>query len=467
MISEDQQSPFRAGGVLPPHDPAIFEGIYRDENQSSNVMRDSRAKVICSPKMTGKTTQLSFLLDRQAQHRKQDTVCVAVEIPKSREGIPLVQLQEIFASAAESDTTYTLPQVVNTSRRLAKASRKVLAIVGADNLEEVALKWLLSNIRSIVTGADRSLGRNVMILIDGSFAVDTLTVGPNSEYPLPQLFPREFKKAEQRRFVADRLDVLGIKPEAKAVEKIWQVTKGDKFLTQLICGRWYENREKGKDSVETFAASDLDGVIQSYVKDPFSDDFKASLLHSCWEVVAEAQLITFSSLLEALPEINHIWDDLAVQVRAAFYRGGVVRRISETEVDLRAPLLLDLLRSAEQRRLRVQGNLELSLPLEGVRGDRRDEAGSILSDIRRAAFCGSLRALHTGVARQRRVGGVKVTATTLDGDNYTAIWEVEGGLAINQEAWAILWAEEPAKGSRISRMHLLPLADRPHGGIGS
>jgi hypothetical protein len=453
--------PFQAGGALSPSHPAAFDGIYG--SGATSLMPTGGARVICSPKLTGKTTQLRYFVNKNFDRGRLNTTCVTIEVPEERQGgVSLPRLQQILGDAVESEVTYTLPQVVNTSKRLAASKRKILALVGVDNLDEPALKWLLSNVRSIATGADRSMGRDITIVIDGSFAVDTLTVGPNSEYPLPQLFPREFTKAEQRRFVQARLETLGLKTEAGATEKLWQVTRGDKFLTQLICQKWYVlHAAESRYTSGILSGSDLGGVVQAYIDDPVSDDFKSAFLEGCWRIT-ESQM-SFGSLVEALLKVNSSWEELSVPTRAAFYRGGAVRRLSETEVGLRAPLLMDLLKSADQRRVRLRRVLGAGIPLNGVRGDRRDEATRISVDILRTAFCGKLRALHIGSARRRKSGGVRVNATTLEGDDYTAIWEVDGGLEDNQEAWAILWAEEPNKGSRISHMHLLPMEDRPSG----
>lgn len=456
------QGPFQAGGALLPSHPAAFEGIYDGVDRASLGLASGGARVICSPKLSGKTTQLNFFIRRQVGRGAQSTASITIEVPEERQGISLPRLQQILADAVESESTYTLPQVVNTSKRLASSRRKILALVGVDNLDESALKWLLSNVRSISTGADRSVGRNTTIVIDGSFAVDTLTVGPNSEYPLPQFFPREFRKTEQRHFVMSRLQTLGIEIEIGATEKLWRVTRGDKFLTQLICQRWYNLCANEADfNLGVLSAPDLGSIVQSYVDEPYSDDFKSSFLGGCWQVMESP--IGFDSLVESLVEVKSAWEDLSVSTRATFYRCGAVRRQSETEVGLRAPLLIDLLRSAQERRMRLRRILDFSVPLAGVRGDRRDEAMRISEDVLRAAFCGNLRTFHFGVARRRKVGGVRVNATTLEGDSYTAIWDVEGGMEVNQEAWAILWAEEPKSGSRISHMHLLPIADRPTG----
>jgi hypothetical protein len=248
--------------------------------------------------------------------------------------------------------------------------------------------------------------------------------------------------------------------EPEAARELWAVTAGDKFLTQLVCRRWHDRWLEGEplEKRSGLSRSDLRAVVQSYVDEPFSDEFKGALLSNCWQVV-DAELLGFSELMVALPGIGSTWEDLALPVRAAFYRGGAVRRLSDTEVGLRAPLVLGILKAGENRRSRVDTTLGLYLPLEGIRRDYRSQAATVVKTITRAAFCGSLLGLHVGVARRESRDGVRVKAVTLDGDSYSASWSVDGGMEVGEEAWALLWSEGQDKVSTTSHVHLWPITD--------
>lgn len=454
MPELERDTPFRAGGVLPPGHPAAFEGIYRGSDEIVDAIRRGGAGAICSPRMTGKTTQLGYALARERSRRP--IACVTVDVPRLAEPIDLEGLRELLGEASETDKTHSIERVLTTGRRFQGKRSKVLVVGGAENLAENALKWLLGNLRDMRAGSTPAGAGTV--LVDGAFAVDTLTVGPNSDYPLPQTFPREFTRDEQLRFVAERLKGTRCRLSEGGSEALWELTAGDKFFTQLICERWW--RERGSHGKEgsrlSLARSDVEAVVSSYASEPLSETFRRLFLGAAWRVVEFG--FPNGSLGGVLRRIGGRWEGLAVPVRAALYDGGAVRRVSEDEVALRAPLLLIVLGAAQERMRRVEESLDTHLPPVGVASGRREELKRITRQITQAAFCGRLKVLHLGIAKAREQGGVSVEAVTQDGDAYKAVWELELDRKAHGQAWAILWTEEVDEMSRLSHLHIIPVA---------
>jgi hypothetical protein len=456
-------SPFRTDTELTPRDAAFTDVVYRRQNGALEVygVRDFSPTVICSPKKTGKTTQMNEICAQQESVSVNNRISfIRITIPSHRRAPSEEFLRRQLKDALRSNKSGTLTDLIETSTVLKDDDqRKILAIVDADNLDTEALMWLLYNIRELAERGTVPKRYGVQIIVDGSFALDTLTQGPNSEFPLPGLFPREFTYQQQNHFVRSRLRGLNIELPPLACDSLWRYTGGDKYLTQALCLRMTNHFGGDASSMEVIDEARLETIVQGYLsEDPKRDALKTALIDAFMEL-AELESGDEDKVRDLLPSIGERWESLPHQVRQVAYKGGIVRRKNSLEVVLRSPLVLNLFTAMTERVREVKAILDCWFTLDGVPEQYVDAARQSIRDIVEAAYCNTIAELDVGYGRKLDHNRISLNAFGLKRGRYSGTLEIKtpDSIKVGDEVWCILWSRDLTEGQRTSKTRIIPV----------
>ena len=182
----NRQDLFAAGGALAPNDVAFSDEVY--EQVSRSVRMESFGllpQVIASPSLAGKTTQLHYILQQQRRANVEQNIALSsVDIPANPGGLDEIGLRHLLGQALGTrQVNGTFARILGEAAVDSGDGITVLAITSTENLEAGALRWLLRNILNL---EDYRIDK-FKVVIDGSFSLETLTTGPNSEYPMAQV----------------------------------------------------------------------------------------------------------------------------------------------------------------------------------------------------------------------------------------------------------------------------------------
>ena len=452
---------FKVDKELTSKDYAFENSIYMTVSGAMEIygVRDCAPNVICSPRRTGKTTQLNHIHERQKIFSENNDVNY-IPIDVKTEGLSEDDLKKWLKKELKSEESGTLVDIIQTSRAIQGDSRrKILAITKADNLHIDALRWILININHLKRFEHIHRNHNIQVIVDGSFAVDTLTQGPNSEIPMPAaIYPREFNAEQQEHFVKTRLDFVNLDLSPHAYKALWQATLGDKYFTQALCLRMAEGHAPSS-AQRIIGDQELGDLIKAYIDEgQGSDPLKRDLLR------------TFAHLSEEMPDkeydfrkllknIDRYWDTMTRDIRSLAYKGGLIRRKNFQEVMLRAPLIYDIYLAAEDRAEQVRTVMDCKFTLDGVAPAYRDSAHSLVKDIIENAYCNSIVALHVGYGHKLNDTQISVDAVALNRGEYKGTWEVRTpNIRVDDEVWCIMWSWDSPDGVRTSQVRPLPVS---------
>ena len=445
---------FRAGGALLPSDEAFAEEIYGEGNAGEAMSispLDFKPQVISSPGLTGKTTQLNYFAVRQEELVSGSCLAyLEIVIPRRRRRIGEGSLRKILDDELLSDGGDTLGEILEGSRKISATvvgkSKTLLGIINVDGLDDQALRWLLAGLRIVVE--DKLVERlGVQIILDGSFSLETLTAGADSEYPMSQVYPREFSEEGQRLFVHDRLVKLNVSVSEEALQHFYRVTDGDKYLTQALCLHLAGFAGFPDDMVE-IGEDEMDACVKQYIQeDPRLDSLRKNLV----ECVVELRDMDLgpNEVRGVFTRIDTEWALLSPRIRALLYRGGAVRRVGDRVAMSRAPLTREVVDRALSRWLQVRELLQDAFSLEGVVGPERPLAREAVDEIEIEAITGELRDLHVGVGQVREATIIEVDAVALGVGSYAGKLELEDEIRVapGTEVWFFLWSFEPVADS--------------------
>jgi hypothetical protein len=419
--------------------------------------------VICSPRKTGKTTQLRRIFKLQEQF-KRDIEGISIVVPVCEGGFSERNFRDLLADELKATEAGSVVDILESSKRITeKSGERVLAVVDADNLHEDALRWLLYGLRNI-TEASRILEKaKVQIIVDGSFSVDTMTSGPDSEFPMPQLYPREFNETEQREFICTRLTGMSLSVSDDTYKALWRVTLGDKYFTQALCKRLV--RRSQEERTRFVSIDQFNECLTSYVSDDKSDQLKIAVLRSLRDM-SEEWASSDVMLRSVTKNIASEWKALPKYIRAIAYKGGLVRRTGLSGVQLRAPLVLEIYDQVERRVRQVKMLLDSHFEIHGVPNHLQGTAKGCLEEIIDAAFDNSLISLHVGFGRKITSAEIDVNAIALDHGQYEGTIHVRTDDSIKRgdELWCLFWTREDVDGGSASKFRTLPVkpVNAPH-----
>jgi hypothetical protein len=412
--------------------------------------------VICSPRKTGKTTQLRRIYKLQKQF-KDNIDGISIIIPSCEGGFPEQNLRDLLMKELKATEAGSLLGIIESSKKIKEeGGEKILAVVDADNLHEDALRWLLYGVRSIGEEVSVGVKCKVQVIIDGSFSVDTMTSGPDSEFPMPQLYPREFSESEQRHFVHSRLESLRLRVQEDVYKTLWKLTLGDKYFTQALCKRIVKRARLHPDGL--FSLDEFNECLNFYIYKDRTDQLKAALLQSI-KSMSETWATSDVMMRNVLEHISSKWEVIPKNIRALTYKGGLIRRTGFHGVQLRAPIVLAIYNEVESRVQQVKALLNSSFDIEGVPEDLVETAKAIWDEILVAAYNNSLKALHVGFGRKVTDAEIKVRAVALHHGQYEGTIEVrtDDSVKPDDELWFLLWTYEDVTGGVLSKLRTLPI----------
>lgn len=449
---------FRTDADLWPGDPAFSEAIYRSDRPIGPLMGlDFSAQVIGSPRKTGKTTQINLMALKQTRaSRYAEQSKIFVRIEEADGGVSQQELRDRLINDLRAPRASTFQDIILNSSVIAEYStRKVLALINVENLQEDALRWLLRGIKVLENG-DTARTLRLQVLIDGSFMVDTLTWGPDSAFPLTHLFPPEFTRPHQKQFVMNRIRDLKVRFTPSAYQALWHATAGDKYFTQAICQRMLSAITNTSESVVD--ADFLSDLVDKYAMEhPKQDDLKPDLVR-CFFLLAEDAQHKESYVSKLLENVSDQWQSIKVDERAHAYKGGIIRRTHDG-VELRAPLVRRIFEKTARRVRQVRALLGSRFTPAGVAERHRARAEQIGREIIELIYEDSLRSLHVGYGTKKTDGSIYLeNAAALYEGSYSGTWEIatDPALKKGEEVWGLLWTWEEVPGERYSKMCVLP-----------
>jgi hypothetical protein len=453
---------FKTDEPLWPGDPAFTDDVYWTSVMKGRALPlDFSAKVISSPRKAGKTTQLNLIGAKHLRaSRFEEGSKTFIRIDRRDGGIPENELKDMLIQELGAQGASTFEEVILTSKKIRNyKGRKVLAMMQVENLSEPALRWLLAGIKRLENTTTKRL--NLQVLIDGSFAVDTMTWGETSEFPLDHMYPPEFSQETQKKFVSSRVSQLKLLFTNAAYHELWKATRGDKYLTQAICKRIVEHPQLGAPA-KTVDDDDVCETIEAYTQeDPSRDTLKPDLLRAFFvlsEQSPEKEQTPQKEFYvkELLNCIQDVWHSLTVQERDQAYRGGLIRR-SRRGIELRAPLIRGIFEKTARRVWEVRTLFASHLSLSGLAEPYRTQAEGIVRQVIEHAYTDSLSFLHVGLGRKVGEKRVEVQANALYQGDYSGYWDIEAKNAREgEEVWGVMWAWDGPDG-RDSRIRVLPV----------
>lgn len=436
-----------------------YEDIYNDYagNIKPYELANFEPAVICSPKKTGKTTQANRIHNTHKRFQRQSNIPL---IKIQGEDITEEQLGIRLKDELQSKQSATLSEIIDSSSIILNKNQYVfLAIIDSHKFPINTIRWILYGIREINERKNPLTQYKLQIVIDGSFAMDTLTTGPNSEFPMPQLYPREFTEQEQKNFINTRLKKIGLKLNNGACKIIWEVTHGDKYFTQALSRRASEHYNQTSKKEIQLEDNEIIDCVEKYMKEsPYEDDLKPYLFSSFSQISSFCQDESFN-ILELVKEIDSHWIKLPKDIRALAYDGGMVRRKNELEIEIRAPIVLKLLEQLEVKARQIRSLLGYSFSLKGVRPDYYEVAKKSLEQINSATYLSCLRTLHIGPGHKISDNEISINAAAFGHGTYTGRWEVrtDKSISIGDEVWGLLWSYENEKGEIEGHLKVFPV----------
>lgn len=439
--------------ITDPKNPAFLD-IYDDYagGLQSYQLSNWSPVVIGSPKKTGKTTQAHCIHDK---HRRllsgSEVNFVELKSQNHNEDEFKIRLKHEL----DSDESSSLLGIIKASKRLKKEEHYVLVISDTHELPNDTIRWLLSGIRAIHERDTYALKKRVQIIIDGSFCVDTLTLGPNSEFPMSQIYPREFTHTEQIGFMERRLRKFRLGLSREAYLLVWEITRGDKYFTQALSSRI---AELANDSASHIDESALGDLIEDYLEEPVFADSLRPFLSKAFYKLGQYCNDRFIDPIVLVSNIKQKWDDLPREIRAIAYDGGIVRRENETDIELRSPIILKLLELVLPQARHVESILSSFFSLSAVRPDYVMNGQEILDEVLGAVYMRTLRTLHVGSGYKISTGEVRIKATVLGHGIYEGTWTtpVDESISIGDEVWGFMWTSENELGEIGGQVRILP-----------
>lgn len=427
-------------------------------NMRMYELASSEPAVICSPRKTGKTTQGHRIFDLNQRFNKQsDFSLIEIKGDNIQED-ELIKLLKTKLGSKEY-LAVSLSEIICDSIHSHGEDKYIcLNITDSHKFPDDTLRWLLHGIRGLKESKNNpnlnSLERT-QIIVEGSFAVDTLTSGPNSEFPMAQLYPREFIEKEQKLFIENRLKKIKLRLVNDTYKLIWELTFGDKYFTQAICERVARNFDKG-----IISNNEVIDVIDDYLEEnPYEDDLKPNLFCSFNKISSFCDYQPYDPI-KLIEQIDVNWLTLPMNIKALIYDGGIVRRKGETDVESRAPIVLRLLEKQEVKVRQVKSLIDAMFCLDSVRKDFYDEAKESIDQIIEKSCMSTLKTLHIGVGKKISDNEIEVNAEAYGHGNYTGKWEYRTpkNVMIGEEMWALLWSYENFNGEITGYVRVFPIA---------
>ena len=453
--------PFEKDAALEHDSPALSTSIYSDPQSpiDDTEIVACPPKIICSPKRTGKTTLINHIVDKQRSISNVlgEENCTLVVIALEN-GASESLLRQALASQLDAPfSCHTLTEFMERSKLINESSRDriIIAVPDADNLATDAVRWLLYNVRQMLLNPILPRSFQCQILIDGSFELESITT-PDSEFPLPQIFPRDFTQAEQTAFVAQRLAKMNIGLAAPGFQTLWDTTKGDKYLTQAICLNLVEGLES---SVDISLTEDHVGesVERFLAADPSTEPLKGDWVN-CFAELSQHVDARELGLKSLLYDLMSEWEFQSRRVHQLAYQGGIIRRKDSVKLETR-PFVIDTFEKAFGRVCQTRATLDHGLVLEGVNEEALAEAKDLVDRIIKASYFDNLTSLHAGAARKVTETAIEIEASVLGEGTYRGKWEVttDETIKIGEELWAVLWSWEDHRGRRDGEIRTFPL----------
>ena len=470
-VEQQETSLFYTASALEPEDGAFTDEVYKEYRGpgQSKVYPDYFSLhfdpiTICSPKLSGRNTLVNSLLQFYDYFLVEPHV-IRIDIPQENAPSDGSEMLECLKAALDVgggsgalfEKEYTLYDLFDKSRKLLRGegARNIILIEQADNMDDEALHWLLRNVYYLKQHQDIILEHAVQIIIEGSFVIQTLTAGPDSPFPLTQVYPQEFEKEDQHLFIQERMEKLNLTLFSSAYDAIWKASHGDKYLTQAICQRIVaETKAQQRHHIEgEFVNQCVDAFVsEEYKRDPL---LKAAL-EAFSKLLIEPEYLLQNPLNEA-EKIALFWDDLEPQQKAIAYKGGIVRRKGQYQVEFRAPILERVLSSALYRYRDATDILSLYFVHEAVPPDMREEAAALVQRIEEAAYRGTLHILKVGTATKVDQNTLEVVGYTYRRGEHTGTLKRNVNVPLGEELWyvACSWNESPL--ARKSEIRLFPI----------
>jgi hypothetical protein len=449
---------FQVGGSLVPTSMAFDSEVYSETNRHLSLYKP---EVIASPKLSGKTTFVNMMKDTRQKQIPQLIEVYSCEIPEKPGGVDSSLFLNLISESVGCTTAPDLESLLR-SMGYPNGKYRFLLLKDTHNLEESVLRWLLRSVTDINESIGSGIAFGIKIIIDGSHSIETMTAGPDSEFPLPQRYPGEFSARTQRQFVKQRLSKIGVSVTEKAYRLLWEETAGDKYLTQAICigliADCHEAVVHPKIGVEAIRET-----IRLFVDSSGSenDPLKTSILSAYPRLVRyfNEELIVFG-IKEGLEEIGRYWHYLLPRTKDLAYRSGIVRKVADKSVEFRAPLVKKIIQRAHNRIADANTVIESFFDLEGVLEKERNDAAGMLQKIIDCAADGSLLNLHVGFVKKINEDELSVTANALYLGNYEAIWKWKlRDVEIGCELYMIKYARENGDRMRETDVKLFQIKD--------
>jgi len=450
---------FKAGGELSPDHPAFDNTIYHgegyiDQNFGVDIFEP---QVIASPRGTGKTTLANVVYNGHKDYSYNKDINRYRIVVSSDEGAKISQqkLKIMLSEKLQSTEGSSIPSILSSSRILDGKNRSVVIIQNTENLEDDAINWLLSGVKNLIDNPSEPSKLNTQIILDGSVELHQLTAGRNSKFPLRQIYPQEFNYDQLKNFILPRFKELGVEILNPAIGVFWERTKGDKYFTQRICidiAQSLQSKDERKLN-EEFVWKIFDKYISSGAKYDMEKKVILEGLHKIEDYY-------FKINKESFPwsKIDTFWNDpqqLPKEQRTLLYESGLVRRVREQDVEIRAPIVFDLANEVKKRVHHVRVILQSNFSIRGINDSLKPAAVEVLNKIERAAALGNLKNLHVGVGTYLGESKINIRATALNKGQYIGelSQDLQGLVSVGGEVWIILWGWEEGN---IFRSEFLP-----------
>lgn len=454
--------PFEKITPLDHDSPALSTDVYDDAQSpfDDTEMITCPPRIICSPKRTGKTTLVYHIFRKQKNISDllDEEDCKLILLDGIEEGTSEAMFrQEVVNRLVAPVNCDTLVEMLGSSEVINASAndRIVLAISDADNLSNDALRWLLYNVRQIFMNPIIATSLRCQIVIEGSFSLESVTT-VDSEFPLPQLFPRDFTAGEQHAFVRSGLSTLNAHLSHDGHNVLWEHTRGDKYLTQALCLNLIDGMEPSKAKVK-FDDTDVHSSIETFLQaDPGQEPLKRDWISSFAELSSQFETKEFElrSLLKDMPAQ---WGVQSERIRALTYQGGIIRRLGPTQLETR-PFVMDTFEQVKNRVMQARAIIDAAFSLEGVSEPFAEEARELIQRIMQGAYFDRVRSLHVGEGKKIDERSIEVEALALGQGTYAGKWDIstDASVRVGEPVWAILWSWEDAPGKRSGEIRTFP-----------
>lgn len=455
--------PFEKTSPLDHDSPALSTDVYDEAHSpfSDTEMITCPPRIICGPKKNGKTTLLYHIFSKQKNISDllDEEGCHLILLDGIEEGTSEATFrQAVVNRLAAPVNCETLVEMLDSSEVINASSRDrvVLAISDADNLSNAALRWLLYNVRQIYMNPIIATSLRCQIVIEGSFSLESVTT-VDSEFPLPQVFPRDFSVVEQHTFVRSGLSTLNAHLSNDGHSVLWEHTRGDKYLTQALCLNLIDGFEPSEAKAR-FDDTDIYSSIETFLRtDPLQEPLKHDWISSFAELSAQFETKEFElgSLLKNMPAQ---WGVQSDQIQALTYQGGIIRRLGPTQLETR-PFVIDTFEQVRNRVMQARAIIDAAFSLEGVSEPFAKEARELIQRIMQESYFDRVRTLHVGEGKKIDNGAIEVEAVALGQGTYAGKWDIstDASVRVGERVWAILWSWEDAPGKRSGEIRTFPV----------